>query len=72
MEERARTSTRRRGARAAAALNDREAMRLIRSALRLVEEQPESLQLRSRFEAEAVSATPRDPSTALARGDARR
>ena len=36
MEERARTSTRRRGARAAAALNDREAMRLIRSALRLV------------------------------------
>ncbi len=57
MEERARTSTRRRGSRAAAALNDREAMRLIRSAMRLVEEAPESLQLRSRFEAEAVSAT---------------
>jgi len=57
MEERARTSTRRRGSRAAAALTDREAMRLIRSAMRLVEEAPESLQLRSRFEAEAVSAT---------------
>ena len=57
MEERARTSTRRRVSRAAAALNNREAMRLIRSAMRLVEEAPESLQLRSRFEAEAVSAT---------------